>query len=75
MEIHKKKKTSKKNIFQDLSFIRSLCKVVVALGFSCITFFIYALKSFKIYFVLNILKLNDFKFSTKILCQMFSNLV
>ena len=32
-EIIKKKKTLKRNIFQDPSFIRSLCKVVGALGF------------------------------------------
>ena len=53
-EINKKKKTSKRNVFQDLSFIGSLCKVVGALGFLCITFFIYAPKSFKGYFVLNL---------------------
>ena len=56
-EIMKKKTTSKRRVFQDSSLIRSLCKVVGALGFSCITFFIYALKSFKSYFVLNILKI------------------
>ena len=56
-EIMKKKTTSKRSVFQDSSFIRSLCKVVGALGFSCITFFTYALKSFKSYFVLNILKI------------------
>ena len=39
--------------FQDPNFIRSLCKVVGALGFSCITFFTYAPKSSKSYFVLN----------------------
>ena len=43
-EIIKKKKTSKRNVFQDPNFIRSLCKVVGALGFSCITFFTYAPK-------------------------------
>ena len=32
-EIMKKKKTSKRSVFQDPSFIRSICKVVVALGF------------------------------------------
>ena len=74
-EIVKKKKTSKRSVFQYPSFIRSLCKVVGALGFSCITFFTYAPKSSKIYFVLNILKLEDFMFSTKILCQMFFKLV
>ena len=43
-EIIKKKKTSKRSVFQDPSFIRSLCKVIGALGFSCITFFTYAPK-------------------------------
>ena len=74
-EIIKKKKTSKKSVFQDLSFIRSLCKVVGALEFSCITFFTYASKSSKSFFILNPLKLDDFMLSTKILCQMFSKLV
>ena len=46
--------------FQDPSFIRSLCKVVGALGFSCITFFTYAPKSSKSYFVLNILRIGWF---------------
>ena len=73
-EIHKKK-TSKRSIFQDLSFIRTLCKVVDALGFSCITFFIYAPKSSKSYFVLNLLKLDDFVFSTKTLCQILSKVL
>ena len=73
--IIKKKKTSKRSVFQDPSFIRSLCKVVSVLEFSCITFFIYALKSSKSYFVLNILKLDDFMFSTKILRQIFFKLV
>ena len=73
-EIIKKKKTSKRSVFQDSSFIRSLCKVVGVLEFSCITLFTYAPKSSKSYFVLNILKLNDFMFSTKTLCQMFSKL-
>ena len=54
-EIMKKKTTSKRSIFQDPSFIKSLCKVVGAPGFSCITFFTYAPKSSKSYFVLNIL--------------------
>ena len=71
----KKKTTSKRSGFQDPSFIRSLCKVVGVLGFSCITFFTYAPKSSKTYFVLNILKLDDFMFSTKTLYQMFSKLV
>ena len=74
-EIIKKKKNSIKSVFQDPSFIRSLCKVVGALGFSCITFFTYTQKSSKGYFVLNILKLNDFIFSIKTLCQMFFKLV
>ena len=42
--------------FQDPNFIRSLCKIIGALGFSCITFFTYTPKSFKSYFVLNIFK-------------------
>ena len=61
-EIMKKKKTSKRSVFQDPTFIKSLYKVVGALGFSCITFFIYTPKSSKGYFVLNILKLDDFMF-------------
>ena len=56
----KKKTTSKRSVFQDPSFIRSLCKVVGALGFSCITFFTFAPKSFKGYFVLNIFKIGWF---------------
>ena len=56
-KIIKKKTTSKKNIFQDPSFIRFLCKVVGALEFSCITFFTYAPKSSKSYFALNIFKI------------------
>ena len=55
-EINKKKKTSKRNVFQDLSSIGSLCKVIGAPSFSCITFFTYAQKPFKNYFVLNLLK-------------------
>ena len=74
-EIMKKKTTSKRSVFQDLNFIRFLCKVSGALGFSCIIFFTYAPKSSKSYFVLNILKLDDFMFSTKTLCQMFFELV
>ena len=38
----KKKTTSKRSVFQDPRFIRSLCEVVGALGFSCITLFTYA---------------------------------
>ena len=56
-EIMKKKITLKRSVFQDPSFIRSLCKVVDALGFSCITLFTYAPKSSKSYFVLNILRI------------------
>ena len=67
-EIMKKKTTSNRSVFQDPSSIRSLCKVVGALGFSCISFFTYAPKSSKSYFVLNPLKLDDFMFSTKTLC-------
>ena len=67
----KKKITSKRSVFQNPSFIRSLCKVVGALRFSCITLFTYAPKSSKDYFVLNILKLDDFMFSTKTLCHVF----
>ena len=70
-EINKKKKTLKRSIFQDLSFIGSLCKVIGALGFSCITLLIYAPKSSKSNFVLNHLKLDDLMFSTKTLCQCF----
>ena len=71
----KKKNTSKRSVFQDPSFIRSLCKVVGTLGFSYITLFTYAPKSSKSYFVLNILKLDDFMFSTKTLRQMFFKFV
>ena len=71
----KKKTISKRSVFQDPSFIKSLCKVVCIIGFSCITFFTYAPKSSKSYFVLNILKLDDFMFLTKILCQIFFKLV
>ena len=53
----KKKTTSKKRVFQDQSFLRSLCKVVGALGFSYISLFIYAPKSFKSNIVLNILRI------------------
>ena len=56
-EIMKKKTTSKRRAFQDQSFISSLCKVVGVLGFSCISFFIYAPKSFKSNIVLNILRI------------------
>ena len=56
-EIMKKKTTSKRSVFQDPSFIRSLCKVVGALGLSCILFFIYEPKSSKSNIVLNILRI------------------
>ena len=56
-EIMKKKTTSKKRVFQNQRFIRSLCKVVGALGLSCILFFIYAPKSSKSNIVLNILRI------------------
>ena len=46
--------------FQDPSFIRSLCKVVGVLEFSCITFFTYAPKSSKSNIVLNILRIGWF---------------
>ena len=36
--------------FQDPSFIRSLCKVIGALRFSCITLFTYVPKSSKSFF-------------------------
>ena len=36
-EIMKKKTTSERKVFQDQSFIRSLCKVAGALGLSCIS--------------------------------------
>ena len=55
--------------------MRSFCKISSVLGFLCIIFFTYTLKPFKSYFVLNILKLNDFIFSTKILYQKFFKLV
>ena len=74
-EIIKKNKTSKRSVFQDPNFIRSLCKVVGELGFSCITFFTYAPKSSKSFFILNVLKLDDFMFSTKTLCQIFFKLI
>ena len=56
-EITKKKITSKKSVFQYPNFIRSLYKVVGALGFPCITFFTYTPKSSKSYFILNIFKI------------------
>ena len=71
----KKKITSKRSVFQGPNFIRSLCKIVGVLGFSCITLFTYAPKSSKSYFVLNFLKFDDFMFSTKTLYQIFFKLV
>ena len=56
----KKKTTSKKKVFQDQSFLRFLCKVVGALGLSCISLFIYAPKSSKSIIVLNILRIGWF---------------
>ena len=56
----KKKITSKRSIFQDPNFKKSLCKVVGTLGFSYIIFFTYVPKSSKSYFVLNILKIGLF---------------
>ena len=74
-DIIKKKKTLKRSVFQDPNFIRSLCKVVGALGFLCITFFTYAPKSSKSFLYFKSFKLDDFMFSTKTLCQIFSKLV
>ena len=74
-EINKKKKTSKRSSFQDLSFIRSLCKVVGALGFFMHYIIYLCTKIIQELFHLNPLKLDDFMFSTKTLCQMFSKLV
>ena len=59
-EIHKKKKTSKRSVFQNLSFIKSLSKVVGALGFSYITLLIYVPKSSKSNFVLKFFKIGWF---------------
>ena len=85
MAITKKNQVNKKSwkrrppqrevFFKYPNFIRSFCKVVGALRFSYITFFTYAPKSSKSYFVLNILKLDDFMFLTKTLCQMFFKFV
>ena len=57
----KKKATSKRSVFQDPSFIRSLCKVVGTLGFSYIILFTYVPKSSKSYFILNIFKIGWFR--------------
>ena len=59
-EIMKKKTTSKRRVFQNQSFLRSLCKVVGVLGLSCISFFIYSPKSSKSNIVLNILRIGWF---------------
>ena len=65
----------KEVFFKDPSFIRSLCKVVSALGFSCITFFTYKPKSSKSYFVLNILRIGWFHvFQLKLYVKCLSNL-
>ena len=56
-KIMKKKITSKRRVFQDQSFIRSLCKVVGALRLSFISFFIYEPKSSNSNIVLNILRI------------------
>ena len=53
----KKKTISNRRVFQDQSFLRSLCKVVGALELSCISLFIYAPKSFKSNIVLKILRI------------------
>ena len=55
-----KRRPPKRRVFQDQSFIRSLCKVVGALGLSCISFFIYTLKSSKSNIILNILRIGWF---------------
>ena len=62
-------------VFKDPNFKRSLCKVVSALGFSCITFFTYTPKSSKSYFVLNILRIEWFHvFQLKLYVKCVSNL-
>ena len=43
--------------FSRPKLLKSLCKVVGALGFPCIIFLTYAPKSSKSYFVLNIFKI------------------
>ena len=74
-EIMKKKSTSKISVFQDPSFIRSLCKVVGALGFPCITLFTYVLKASNSYFVLNIFKIRWFHvFNSNLVLNVISNL-
>ena len=44
-KLWRRRQPKKKVFFQDPSFIRSLCKVVGALRFSCITFLTYAPKA------------------------------
>ena len=56
----RRKPPQKRRVFQDLNFIRSLCKVVGALRLSCISLFIYAQKSSKSNIVLNILRIGWF---------------
>ena len=73
-EIIKKNKTSKRSVFQDPNFIRSLCKVVGELGFSCITFFTYAPKSSKSFFILNPLNWMISCFQLKPCVEFFPNL-
>ena len=52
----KRRPPQREVFFKDTNFIKSLCKVVDALGFSCITFFTYAPKSSKSYFVFKYFK-------------------
>ena len=52
-----KRRPPKRRVFQDQSFIRSLCKVVGALRLLCISFFIYAPKSSNSNIILNILRI------------------
>ena len=54
------KKISKKSVFQDLNFIRSLYKVVDALGLSCITLLIYGPKIFQELFCFKSFKIRWF---------------
>ena len=55
-----RRRPPQRGVFQDQRFLRSLCKVVGALGLSCISFFIYAPKSSKSNIVLNILRIGWF---------------
>ena len=55
-----RRRPPQRGVFQDQSFLRSLCKVVGALGLSCISLFIYAQKSSKSNIVLNILRIGWF---------------